>query len=158
MHWITPLTDLQRRENYFFSSFLLSDLAACPPPLPQQRVNKNRQTNEGQQHIAEHSGSGLIDSPGDLSCVSSTANCNQKPSWGSNPPCSKRRERRDLLWFSTCVTASRASWHLHQRERDVIPEECSVLIFTSSFPICFVLLITSYLVAPRTNLHGLVKD
>lgn len=60
------------RERCLFSSPSSScflPLRACQSPLPEQRVNENRQTNEGQQHIAAHRGLGLIDSPGDLSCA-----------------------------------------------------------------------------------------
>lgn len=71
MHWITPITDSQSEdeeqwERRLFSASFLSFASLL---LPEQPVNKNRQTNEGQQHMAAHEGLRLIDSPGDLSRV-----------------------------------------------------------------------------------------
>lgn len=71
-HWFTELRIGAEEDACFHLPLLASwfaPLTAHLSPLPEQQVNKNRQTNE-RPHIKADRGLGLTGSPGDLSCVS----------------------------------------------------------------------------------------
>lgn len=148
-HWF-PEQRIGAGRAIVFSSFLLSDLAACSPPLPEQRVNKNRQMRG---NSTWHSTEVWVWLTAQGICVvweaCWTSNCNQKASWESNPLCSNR----DILWWIpymyNCLKHLVAS--SPKRER-CYSRVTFVFVFSSLLQhplctICLVLLITAYSVA-----------